>query len=221
MELELSPHNARILDSLLKTETIIIKISENIIIQELSDSKSLLIQITLFPLFFTEYLQNDLNFSFSFSTPKFFKKGMKSLRIVITDLIISLSWKFNTYNYYKEIYISSTELYSLDFNEIKSINLDLVLLFEIIKYLKSDVIVLKFLENYFIISGENKSEKAVVYMENNFNEILKFPQKNIKTILELMTDTDECMLSIDALKKTACFISKFPEYLLSIFTALL
>ncbi|ELA41022.1 uncharacterized protein VICG_01904 [Vittaforma corneae ATCC 50505] len=156
MHCTLSPENTILLDKLIKstkTEMISIEVDSIFQIYLISPDLSQLTIIKLEPSFF-ESFENTVLIQVSFPVRKLYKQNIKALQITLNDYTINLEYIFNAMKHTQTFDCLEAEIFDLDFQCEREIEIKLPGLKRILREIKDKQIKIE-MKDSFKISGQH------------------------------------------------------------------
>ncbi|KAF7683131.1 hypothetical protein TCON_1654 [Astathelohania contejeani] len=224
MECILIPESAKFIDKIIKDIapiSLVISISDSMLIQLVSCNNSLLTNVKLKDNFF-EYFSVEKEFQFAIPKINFYMKNMRHLKLNLTEYLMKMEWKFDEYTYKREVYISDSSLQTILFQANHLIRLDHVVMMEMLKHFKCNRILLSFKNKFLKIAnldGKNKIS-ASIEIDTDMNENVEVPLANFKKAFSCTEFIDSFTLCYEDGYSPLNFVINNSEYDISYFIAI-
>lgn len=224
MECKIEAENAKVLDKLVNqfpcTNITIQTTSNLLMIQVIQEDNSLIGNISLNNNFFAEYnckkpqIQNIVKV-------KFYKQKMKVLHIKLTDYIFRLVWEFDTYKHKKEIYISDTDLYKLEYTIYQYVYIESKLFYEILKHFDCKNVELEFANNNLQLKTKERKIDISCSMdiESDIMGTFEIPTHNLRRIFALYDIFEKFCVGVGETRETINVLIEHLNLSVSIFCA--
>ncbi|KAM0677090.1 hypothetical protein BDAP_001551 [Binucleata daphniae] len=224
MECILESENAKILDKLLNqfscTNITLQTTTNTFILQVIQDDNSLIANINLKNNFFVKYECSKSQIQ-NISKVRFYKRKMKRVLVRLNDYILSLTWEFDTHKHKKEIYISDTDLYNLEYASYEYMYVDAKLFYDLFKYFDCKNLEMIFSKNVIKLqSNENKKNiSCEVEIESGVFGSFEIPVCNLKRVFGLCDVFEKFCIGIGSTRETINVLIEDYNISISVFCA--